>query len=97
MYSPLIEYIEHILKSYLRWFLTSFLFCTVEMQNEVARFFDTGKTSFRLFEWLNISYIKRLFPERWHFVFADFLAAYLKMALLSVFVCMACAAFIKAH
>jgi len=76
---PVFELIESSVKSLFRWFFVTFLFCTREMQAEAELYFETGTTSFRHFEWLSPTRVRRLYPGRWKFIIADFAGAYLKL------------------
>ncbi|MBI2868763.1 MAG: hypothetical protein HYX96_02935 [Chloroflexi bacterium] len=56
------------------------------MQDEVTVYFQTGQTSFRRLEWLNFSWMRETYPERWKYIVLDFVGAYAKMLLLLAFV-----------
>lgn len=81
-YFPIFEYLQKMVKDSLKWFFVNLLFCTKELQVESERYFATGQTSFRYFEWLYFNKVREAYPKKWKLIVADFFGAYLKLILI---------------
>jgi len=92
-YFPIIELIERAIKDSLRWFFNTFLFSTRELRTETELYFQTGETSFRYFEWLNLARMRHAYPERWKIIILDFFGAYLKLFLTGAALALVCISF----
>ncbi len=66
----------------LAWFFKTFIFATAELKEESERFFMTGETAFRYFEWLRATNMRQRYPGRWKVLMADFAAAYFRLVAL---------------
>jgi len=91
-YFPIFELIETSVKNLLTWFFIKFLFFTKELRTEVERYFRTGQTSFRYFEWLSFARMRSLYPRRWKALVIDFAGAYLRLGLGGAVIILACLA-----
>ncbi len=82
MYPSLLAQLERSARQMLAWFFKTFVFATAELKAETERFFMTGETAFRYFEWLHVAGMRQRYPVRWKLIMADFLAAYFRLVVL---------------